>query len=135
MKKIYFLIIMLVTQLTFSQESARQKTIPSFNEAVYTTAQVTTKPQFKGGSKALKNFIKKNFKNPSVSGLKGEVLVSFIIEKNGSLTEIGVLNDVGHGTGDEAIRIMGVSPVWIPGKLNGNPVRTQYLVTIPVITN
>jgi hypothetical protein len=135
MKKLYFLIIILVTQLTFPQESTKQKTITSFNEVVYTTAQVTTKPQFKGGEKALMNFIKKNFKMPSVSGLKGNVLVSFIVEKNGNLTEIGVLNDVGHGSGDEAIRVMGVYPVWSPGKLNGNAVRTQYLVTIPIITN
>lgn len=131
MKKNLFIFVLLVTaQLGFSQQVSKNTTVPSIEEAVYMTEQVTVKPEFPGGTDALQVYIKRNFKKPKVKGLKGDVLVSFIIEKNGHLTEVGVLSDAGHGTGDEAIRIMEISPNWIPASLNGNPVRVQYLLTI-----
>lgn len=104
-------------------------------QTIYTTDEVTIKPQFNGGNDALNTFIKRNFKKPKVKGLKGNVLVSFVVEPDGKLTEIGILADAGHGTGDEAIRVMERSPNWVPGSLNGNAVRTQYLVTIPILVN
>ena len=59
--------------------------------------------------------------------------MTFVVEKNGKLSEIGILSDAGSGTGDEAIRVMSASPTWISGTIDGKPVRVQYLVSIPVI--
>ena len=58
--------------------------------------------------------------------------MTFIIEKDGSLSDIKVLRDIGYGTGDEAIRVLKISPKWIPGKQNNKEVRTLYSLPIPV---
>ena len=135
MRKLYSLILILVTQFIFSQSDSKKLSIPNPSEIIYSTDQVKVVPKFNGGKKALELFIKRNFVMPNIKGLKGEVLVSFIVEKDGTLSEIGVLSDAGNGTADEAIRVMSISPVWSPGILNGIPVRVQYMITIPVVTN
>jgi hypothetical protein len=59
--------------------------------------------------------------------------VSFIIETDGSLTEITTLRDnVGYGTVDEAIRVVKSAPKWIPGKINSEPVRVKYSLPITI---
>lgn len=123
MKKIILsIIIIFITQITFSQTTESK---------IYFSNQVTTLPQFKGGNNELNKFITYNFNQKIATQIKGEILVSFVVETDGSLTEIGVLSDLGNGSGDEAIRVMELSPKWIPGKLNENNVRVQYLLKIP----
>ena len=92
-------------------------------------------PKFSGGMKAFLAFISKNYNVPVVAGLKGKVEVSFIIEKDGSLVDIKVLKDIGHGTGDEAIRVLKLSPKWSPGYQNGKPVRCIYKLPITIKSN
>ncbi|HTG67178.1 MAG TPA: energy transducer TonB, partial [Flavobacterium sp.] len=58
--------------------------------------------------------------------------VSFVVEKDGSLTDIKVLRDIGYGTGKEAIRVLQKSPKWNPGIQNGKPVRVQYSLPITI---
>lgn len=123
----YIIIALLFFNTTFSQNAASTK--------IYNTSDVEVKPTFVNGEKALQKFIVQNFNLPNGKSLKGEVLVSFVVERNGSLSEIGVLQDLGFGTADEAIRVMGISPIWNPGTKNGIAVRTQYLVTIPINTS
>ena len=126
--KIAILLFLMLSQITFSQsenESAK-------NTRIYFNNEVTTVPQFVGGQPALDTFLKANFVQPKKSKVKGEVLVAFVVEIDGSLTEIGVLSDAGFGTADEAIRVMSISPSWIPGTLNGRNVRVQQLLKIPV---
>jgi protein TonB len=130
MKNFSLIILFLSVQVSFSQ-SNKQLSVPNPDEVIYTNEQVTTIPQFVGGTKALDKFILRNYKQP-IKTIKGEVLVSFIVEKDGSLSEFGVLSDAGKGTADEAIRVMTLSPKWIAGILNGNLVRVQYLLTIKV---
>ena len=130
MKRLILIVTLLIFCSAFSQEKSLQLTQPNPNEIIYSVDQVATVPQFKGGKKALKNFINRNF-NVTVDK-KGEILVAFIVEKDGSLSEIGVLSDAGAGTADEAIRVLGLSPKWQPGVLNGITVRVQYLYTILV---
>ena len=133
MKKVFFILIFVITQVGYSQLQNKNLSLPTTEEVVYMTNQVTEAPNFIGEKKALDIFIKRNFKQPKVkNGVKGEVLVSFIVEKDGSLSEIGVLSDAGYGTADEAIRVMKLSPNWKAGILNGNNVRVQYMITIPV---
>jgi outer membrane biosynthesis protein TonB len=71
---------------------------------------------------------------PTDVKLKGKVFVMFIIEKDGSITNANILRDIGYGTGDEMLRVIKLSPKWIPAKKDGLPVRVQYSIPI-TITN
>mgnify|MGYP003411423114 CR=1 FL=1 len=65
-------------------------------------------------------------------GLKGKVFVSFVVEKDGSLTDIKVIRDIGYGTGKEAIRVLKQCPKWNPGEQNGKKVRVLYSLPINI---
>jgi protein TonB len=58
------------------------------------------------------------------------VVLTFVVERDGSLTDIKVLRSLGSGTDEEAVRVLKASPKWKPGIQNGRPVRVQY--SIPV---
>jgi hypothetical protein len=64
--------------------------------------------------------------------VKGRLVVEFIIEKDGSLSNFNIAQDLGHGTGKEAIRVLKLSPKWIPGKNNGKVVRSRYRFPISI---
>lgn len=94
---------------------------------------VEVKPEFPGGIQKFYDFVKKEYRSPNVDrDLKGNVIVEFVVEKDGSLTDIKVLRDIGHGTGAEAIRTLKKSRKWNPGIQNGVPVRVRYTLPIAV---
>jgi hypothetical protein len=64
--------------------------------------------------------------------VKGRVYVTFIIEKDGSLTDYRIIREIGYGTGEEAIRVLKLSPKWIPGKFNDVAVKTMYSLPITI---
>ncbi|WP_427875006.1 energy transducer TonB [Flavobacterium sp. MMS24-S5] len=98
---------------------------------VYNTAGIEVKPEFPGGQEALERFLKDNFKNPK-KDLKGKVYATFIIEKDGLLSDIKTIRDLGFGTKEEAIRVLKLSPKWNPGKQNEKVVRVLYAMPIVV---
>ncbi|MBC7438691.1 MAG: energy transducer TonB, partial [Flavobacterium sp.] len=61
-------------------------------------------------------------------------IVQFVVEKDGKLTDIKILRDLGFGTGKEAIRVLNSSPKWKPGIQNGRPVRVLYNLPISIVT-
>lgn len=97
---------------------------------IYT--MVEKRPEFPGGIQAFYDFIGKNYKTPDVKGLNGKIFIQFVIEKDGSLTDIKSLRDIGHGTGEEGIRVLKLSPKWIPGEQSGKKVRVQYSLPIAI---
>ncbi len=99
---------------------------------VYNTAFIEFKPEFPGGLQEFYNFIAKNYKTPNVRNLKGKIFITFVIEKDGSVTDIKVIRDIGYGTGEEAIRVLKKCPNWIPGEQNGQKVRVQYALPIAI---
>ncbi|TDE31257.1 regulatory sensor-transducer, BlaR1/MecR1 family protein [Flavobacterium ranwuense] len=99
---------------------------------VYNTAGITEKPDFPGGIMEFYKFVGNNFKTPEQPNLKGKVYITFIIEKDGSLSDIKNIRDIGFGTGEEAIRVLKICPKWIPGKMNGVPVRVMYSLPITI---
>ncbi len=99
---------------------------------VYNTAGITEKPDFPGGIMEFYKFVGNNFKTPEQPNLKGKVYITFIVEKDGSLSDIKNIRDIGYGTGEEAIRVLKICPNWIPGKLNGVPVRVMYSLPITI---
>lgn len=110
-----------------------QKSIPSDDdETVRNTASIEKKPEYPGGIEAFYKFVGTNFKAPDEEGLKGKVYVTFIVEKDGSLSDFKILRDIGHGTGEEAIRVLKLSPNWSPGEVKGVAVRTMYSLPITI---
>jgi hypothetical protein len=99
---------------------------------VHNTAGITEKPDFPGGIMEFYKFVGNNFKTPSQPNLKGKVYITFVIEKDGSLSDIKNIRDIGFGTGEEAIRVLKICPKWIPGKMNGVPVRVMYSLPITI---
>ena len=84
---------------------------------------------FPGGIQEMMNFIKNNLKYPQQAretGTQGKVFVSFVVEKDGSLTDVKVLRDIGSGCGEEAVRVVKSMPKWKPAKQRGKPVRMQF---------
>jgi antitoxin component YwqK of YwqJK toxin-antitoxin module len=91
-------------------------------------------PEYKGGLSKFLEFVGNNYKYTTEAQkqqVSGRVYASFVIEEDGSLTNIKILKDLGYGTGEEAIRILMKSKNWIPGTQHGIPVRVQY--TLPLV--
>lgn len=99
---------------------------------VYNTAGIEVKPDFPGGIEKFYKFVGNNYKTPEEEGLKGKVYVTVVVEKDGSLTDIKVLRDIGYGTGAEAIRVLKKCPKWTPGEQNGKKVRVLYSLPITI---
>ncbi len=97
--------------------------------------KVEIKPSFPGGKNAFMSFIAKNFRAPEEEGLSGVVKVSFIIETNGSISEIKTISDIGSDSGKEAERVLLQCPKWIAGEEQGKLVRVIYELPITLKSN
>lgn len=95
--------------------------------------QVEIAPSFPGGIEAFLKYVQKNYRYPVQAieqGVNGKVILTFIVERDGSLTDIQIVRDLKFSTGDEAVRLLKASPKWSPGIQNGRPVRVAY--TLPI---
>lgn len=93
---------------------------------------VENQPLYPGGINEFIKFIGKNYRVPEVEGLNGVVKVSFVIETNGSVTDVKIVNDLGYGSGEEAKRVVQMSPKWTPGDQEGKAVRVLYTLPIKI---
>lgn len=94
---------------------------------------VEVQPEPPGGMAAFRKWIGDNYQYPSGAidaGVKGTVQVSFVVEKNGELTDIKVVRDLSYGTGQAAINLLKRAKKWSPGIQNGRPVRVAYSLPI-----
>ena len=90
-------------------------------------------PQYPGGENALMDYVSKNVVYPKEAqekGISGRVFVSFIVEKDGSVSNVKVLRGIGGGCDEEAVRVISGLPKWKPGKQDGKPVRVSYQMPI-----
>lgn len=90
-------------------------------------------PSFPGGNEALMKFLQENVKYPVVAqenGVQGRVVVSFVVERDGSITDVKVVRSVDPSLDKEATRVVKSMPRWIPGKQNGAAVRVKYNVPV-----
>jgi protein TonB len=95
---------------------------------------VEEEPAFPGGEEKMQDFIKKNVKYPDMSvqmGDQGKVYVRFVVEKDGSITNVSVARGVTPELDKEAMRVVKMMPNWSPGKQRARPVRTN--VVIPIV--
>jgi TonB family protein len=94
---------------------------------------VEQEPSFPGGVNKFAAYLSHNIKYPAEmkkKKIEGKVFISFIVEKDGSLSEIKVLREPGYGSGLEALRVLSMSPKWKPGIQNHHKVRVQYVIPI-----
>ncbi|GAB4017329.1 energy transducer TonB [Spirosoma koreense] len=94
---------------------------------------VEQQPEYPGGVEALRTFLSNNLKYPRAAasaGVSGRVYVSFIVNADGSLTDIQVLKGIGFGCDEEAVRVMQKMPRWRPGKQSGRAVRVKFNIPI-----
>lgn len=94
---------------------------------------VEQNPTFPGGTAALMSWLSQNIKYPVIAaenGVKGRVIVQFVVEKDGSITDVVVAKSVDPSLDKEAARVIKNMPHWIPGRQNGSPVRVRF--TVPV---
>ncbi len=100
-------------------------------EGVYSS--VETSPVPPGGAEGMANFLKRNVHYPAIdkeNNVQGRVIVQFIIEKDGSLSNLKAVRTPSATLGEEAIRALRLSPNWEPGKMHGEPVRVRAAVPV-----
>lgn len=94
---------------------------------------VENMPEFPGGMGALNKFLRENVRYPVVAqenGVQGRVTIQFVVEKDGSVSDVKVAKSVDPSLDKEALRVVKSMPKWIPGKQNGAAVRVKYMVPV-----
>ncbi len=94
---------------------------------------VEHQPSFPGGQKALMQWLSENVQYPQLAydnGIQGRVIVQYVVEKDGSISEVTVSKSIDPSLDKEALRVVKSMPRWRPGMQNGKPVRVKY--TMPV---
>ncbi len=127
MKKLLFLSAFLCTLSfgAFAQEEVKVE------EEVFVV--VEEQAEFPGGLDSMYAYIVKNLKYPEAAkekGIEGRVFVQFVIEKDGSISNVKILRGIGGGCEEAAVEMIKNMPKWKPGKQRGKPVRCQFNLPI-----
>jgi len=94
---------------------------------------VEQQPEFPGGEKARLTYLANNIDYPQMareSNIQGVVYVTFVVEPNGKISNVGILRGIGGGCDEEAIRVVEAMPSWQPGKQRGRAVRVRFNMPI-----
>lgn len=100
---------------------------------IFSIDAIESYPEFPGGQEAFIKFLRKNLRYPGMAveaSIQGKVILGFVIERNGDLSQIRVVRCIGSGCDEEAIRVLSISPQWKPGIQNNQKVRVAY--TLPI---
>ena len=101
---------------------------------IKTADDVEVMPEFKGGNKAMMEFLMMNVKYPQTAAKakqQGRAVVGFVVGKDGTISDIYIVKSAGYDVLDEeAMRVVKAMPAWEPGKLKGKPVNVKYFVPI-----
>ena len=90
-------------------------------------------PSFFGGEDAMYKWLSETIKYPlqaKETGIKGTVYITFVVEKDGSITGAQLMRDIGGGCGEEALRVVSLMPKWREGRQSNKPVRVQFVLPI-----
>ena len=131
-------------EFTFSAEIDPMDSVPPYvpvpameeeenqvEEEIFTV--VESMPEFPGGDKALYAYLYDNMRYPEMAkeaGISGKVYITFVVEKDGSITDVRILRGIGGGCDEEALRVIQGMPAWAPGKQRNIPVRVQFILDI-----
>jgi len=119
---------------TFPSTGTETPAIADTGTRINTTNILDKLPEFPGGIKKFYTYVGNNFEKPEFDEVKTvRIYVAFVIEKDGSMTDIQVKRDPGYGLGEEAVRVLkSLRTKWAPGMIDGKPVRTAYNLPIVV---
>jgi len=113
-------------EILVEDQSTENDSLKIFTEAEFM-------PKFVGGEIELNKFLNKNMLYPNLAkenNIEGRVIIRFVVEKDGSLSNIEILKKLGFGCDEEVIRLIKTMPKWNPGKTYGKAVRVNYILPI-----
>jgi protein TonB len=116
----------------------REAAVAVDDNKVYDFVSIEKQPEYPGGLPKFYAYLSKAIKYPPMAqenNVQGKVFLSFVVERDGKLTDIQVTRGLGSGTDEEAIRVLKASPRWIPGIQNGKPVRVKYNINVNFTLN
>ena len=113
----------------------QQEVVADINDTIYdvNVSPVEVDPEFPGGMEAMYKYLAENIKYPEqakAEKIQGRVAVTFVIEKDGSVTNAKVLRGIGGGCDEEALRVVEAMPKWTPGRMSDEPVRVNYVLPV-----
>ena len=129
MKKLILMLLMAVCCLMTA--NAQKTVVSQTNQKVFDT--VDQMPEYPGGMQAMIEFLQANMKYPEDAAkqkVEGRVMVQFVVETDGSISDVHVAKQVFPSLDAEAIRVVKAMPNWTPGKEKGRVVRVKYLLPI-----
>ncbi|MDY0988001.1 M56 family metallopeptidase [Flavobacterium sp. CFBP9031] len=132
--------VSVVLLIAFNSQAVAQTSFSGKNANDNRISEKTNvkQPQFPGGIEKFYMFVGQNFRMPeefSKHKMEGKLFVEFMVEKDGSLSEFKIVKDLGYGVSDEVIRVLKLSPKWIPATENGQTVRVMYSLPITLQSN
>jgi protein TonB len=126
MKRLSVFIAIIIPSIAMAQ-------IPSSNQdSVYKSENVDSIAKFPGSSDAFYKFLSKNMRYPAdarENNIQGKVIAEFIVNEDGSLSNVKIIQSLGHGCDEEFLRVINLMPKWIPARKNGKPVKS--LIKLP----
>ena len=123
----------IISRSNYSKGKLISATYYDSNGKQYPISDSKIEPHFSTGKVGLDNFLSLNVKYPLVdrdNNTEGKVMIQFVIERDGTISNIKVLSAPDETLGDEALRVIKLMPPWMPGFLDGMPVRTKYIVPV-----
>ena len=127
---VYALLLFVFSTKTMAQNKAEVK-----EKDIYESDAIEKQPEFPGGTLAFYKFVGSTFKMPAEAEknkIEGKAYMQFVVEKDGTLSDIKTVKDAGYGIGDEIIRVLKLSPKWTSGSVDGKPVRVMYTLPITI---
>lgn len=126
MKKLFLIVFFMAFVSVNAYSQSKEQ-----DDAVYSI--VSEQPSFPGGMQEMMKFISENRKYPAEAKAKdihGKVIVAFVVERDGSLSDVKIRRGIGYGCDEEAIRVIKSMPKWTPGKQNGKAVRVSFMLPV-----
>lgn len=138
-KSLFRLFTLVTICIAIASPLYTQTTIPgdTLNDSISTSYKVydfaEVMPTFPGGTESLYSYFSKNIQYPKKArknGIEGTVYVSYVVEGDGSISNVNILRGIGGGCDEEAYRVVKEMPKWNPGMQDGKPVAVEYKVPI-----
>ncbi|MCL9805650.1 energy transducer TonB [Flavobacterium amniphilum] len=116
-------------------EEPREITEAKDPNYIYPPSSVEITPQYSEGLEIFHGEFKNKFKTETKEPLKGRIILKFVVEKDGSLSDFKVIRDLGHDTGKDAIKTIKTMKKWKPAKQSGKNVRCMFILPVHVDLN
>lgn len=130
-KQIIFLTVLMSmiikSSFIYGQKPNKSPTDTNSGKEVFTIVEVM--PEYPGGENARQQFLAKNIQYPALAmknNIQGTVFASFIVEKDGSLSNFKIVKGIGFGCDEEVLRVMNIMPKWKPGTQQSKSVRVLF---------